>query len=213
MFGRECLSYPGMFSPLLVTNIKGEPMNKRILSIFLCLLSILTANLPAQTSKVPNYSNTPPEGHSNRIQWKIEDIYASDAEWEKDKTAMVALIAQIDRKKADWTKSPQNMLAMFDLLTNINKKANRLSSYANHQNASELSNSHYRILQGELQAILVDYNSKLAFKNDDLVKMDEKTLLGYFKKEPKLEPYRFTVQQILRSKKHILRRTSRKSWP
>jgi len=193
-----------MFSSLLETNNKGEPMNKRILSLWLCLLIILVTFLPAQTGKVPNYSNTPRKDIPTEYKWKIEDIYASDADWQKDKAAMVALIAQIDQKKADWTKSPQNMLVMFDLLTAINMKANRLSSYANHQNASELSNSHYRVLQGELQAIMVDYSSKLAFKNDDLVKMDEKTLMGYFKKEPKLEPYRFNVEQILRSKKHIL---------
>ncbi len=179
-------------------------MHKRILSLWLCLLIILETFLPAQTGKVPNYSNTPRKDIPTEYKWKIEDIYASDADWQNDKAAMVALIAQIDQKKADWTKSPQKMLAMFDLLTAINLKANRLNSYANHQNASELSNSHYRILQGELQAILVDYYSKLAFKNDDLVKMNEKTLLSYFAKEPKLEPYRFSVEQILRTKKHIL---------
>jgi len=179
-------------------------MNKRVLSLGLCLLSILVIILPAQTSKIPNYSNTPRKDVPTEFKWKIDDIYASDSDWQKDKAAMVGLIAQIEKKKSDWTQSPQKMLAMFDLITAINLKANRLQSYANHQNASELSNSHYRILQGELQAIVVDYNSKLAFNNDDLVKMDEKTLLGYFKQEPKLEPYRFSVEQILHSKKHIL---------
>jgi len=179
-------------------------MDKRKNFLCLCLQCVLTIVLSAQTSKIPNYSNTPRKDIPIEYKWKIEDIYPSDADWQKDKAAMVGLIAQIEKKKSDWTKSPQKMLAMFDLITAINLKANRLQSYANHQNASELSNSHYRILQGELQAILVDYGSRLAFKNDDLVKMDEKTLLGYFKQEPKLEPYRFSVEQILRSKKHIL---------
>jgi oligoendopeptidase F len=40
--------------------------------------------------------------------------------------------------------------------------------------------------------------------NDDLLKMDEKTLMGYFNEEPNLAPYKFTVEQLLRSKKHML---------
>jgi len=179
-------------------------MTKRKISLWLCLIWFFTGILSAQTAKIPNYSNTPRKDIPTEYKWRIEDIYATEADWQKDKAAMVDLISKIDQIKTGWAKSPQNMLVMFDLLNSINLKANRLGSYANHQNASELSNSHYRILQGELQSILVDYSSKLAFKNDDLVKMDEKVLLGYFKKEPKLEPYRFTVEQILRSKKHIL---------
>ncbi|MFA4839431.1 MAG: hypothetical protein WC703_08150 [Candidatus Neomarinimicrobiota bacterium] len=179
-------------------------MTKRTISLWLCLMWFFTGILSAQTAKIPNYPNTPRKDVPTEFKWRLEDIYASDADWQKDKAALVSLISRIDRTREGWTKSPQKMLAMFDLINSINMKARRLQLYVGHQNASEMSNSNYRMMEGELQSILVNYSSKLAFKNDDLVQMDEKTLISYFTKESKLEPYHFEIEQILRSKKHIL---------
>ena len=74
-------------------------MDKRKNFLCLCLQCVLTIVLSAQTSKIPNYSNTPRKDIPIEYKWKIEDIYASDSDWQKDKAAMVGLIAQIEKKK------------------------------------------------------------------------------------------------------------------
>jgi oligoendopeptidase F len=65
-------------------------------------------------------------------------------------------------------------------------------------------------MQGELQSISAEYGAKLAFRNDDILKMDEKALRGYFAAEPRLAPYRFRVEEVLRARKYILPKDQQK---
>ena len=103
-----------------------------------------------------------------------------------------------------WTESPQKMLAMLMLADEINLKSLHLYLYGKRQYDTDMSNSLFQNMKGEIQSLSVEANLKLTFINDDLLKMEEKTFEKYLKEEPKLQPYRFFVEQVVRSKKHIL---------
>ena len=172
-------------------------------ALFLFLTIGPAASGLAEQKKIPDYSLTPRKDVPVELTWKVEDIYPSPEAWQKDKEALQGLVAQIDERAKGWTGSSQALFGLLDLSAEINRKFQQLYIYASLQSDAEMSNSLYQAMQGEIQALSADVGVKLAFINEDLLKMDEETLRGYFSKEPRLAPYRFFVEDVLRSRPHI----------
>ncbi|HVO77114.1 MAG TPA: M3 family oligoendopeptidase, partial [Candidatus Bathyarchaeia archaeon] len=161
--------------------------------------------IATETGKViPDFSMKSRSEVPVQYTWRIEDIYPTYEDWQKDKDVVVKLIAQIDEKKKGWTESAQKMADLCELADAIARKGARLFSYASLQSDVDMGNSKYQIMKGELQSIFVQVGVKLAFQQEDLLKMKEETLVSYFKAEPRLAPYRFGIEQTLRERPHIL---------
>ncbi len=97
---------------------------KRSIFFFLALM-ILAFSAPslcpgAQDKKIPDYSLTERKDVPVEYTWRIEDIYPSLEAWKADKEAALKLVGLLDETAKGWTSSPQKMLALFDLLNDIN---------------------------------------------------------------------------------------------
>lgn len=171
--------------------------------IFLVIIFISSV-LAAQDKNIPDYSTTPRKDVPVEYTWKIDDLYSSIDAWQKDKENVKTLAAQVDSKKIGWTDSPQKMLEMFELNDEINLIGSKLFAYASNQSNVDLSNSDYNIMKGELQSIFVELGTKFTFFRDDLLKMKKEKLDEFYKKEPRLEGYRFSIESILLLKDHTL---------
>ena len=158
----------------------------------------------AQENKVPDYSTTPRSEVPEQYKWKIEDIYATKADWDKDKQEVISLAGKVDVLKKDWTTSAKKMLAMFQLNDLINQKISRLYDYAGHQYNAEMSNPSFAVMKGEIQSLGVETSSKFVFFQDDLIKVKPEVITKYLAEEKGLADYKFTIEQIMRAKEHIL---------
>lgn len=184
---------------------RGEKyMKLRNFLISTLLVGSLSFVASAQEVTIPDYSTTPRDQVPNEFKWKVSDIYANYDLWNADKAEVNKLLAEIKTGSATWTASAQNMLKMYQIADKLRLKLYHLYSYARRQYDMEMSNSTFNQMKGEIQSIYVDASMQLNFMNDDLLKMDEQKLLGYFKQEAKLAPYKFGVEELLRSKKHML---------
>ncbi|MDD5361087.1 MAG: oligoendopeptidase F [Ignavibacteria bacterium] len=154
--------------------------------------------------QVKDYSTTDRKDIPVEYTWKIEDLYATKSDWDADKDATVNLISQVDAKIKTWTSSSKDMLEMLELLNTINLKSARLYGYTSHQAAVDMSNTDYQKMDGELQSIFVNFGAKLAFFNPDVLALGKEKFDSYLKEEPKLAPYKFGVEDVLRSKDHVL---------
>ena len=172
--------------------------------ILLLLFGFFFAPAFAQDAEIPDYSTTPRDKVPDQYKWKISDIYANDQLWSADKDEVTKLLDEIQKKAPDWTTSAAKMLEMYKLTDKLSMKLFRIYSYAQRQFDMEMSNSKFNKMKGEVQAMYVDISMKLNFIDDDLLKMDEKKLLGYFESEKGLAPYKFGVEELLRSKQHKL---------
>lgn len=173
-------------------------------ALMLALLLSGIAIAAEKTTDVPDYSMKPRSEVPVEYTWRVEDIYPTYEDWQKDKDALSQLIPLIDGKKAGWTESASKMADLYELTDEIWKKAERLFSYASLQSDADMSNSKYQVMKGELQSMFVGIGVKLAFINEDLLKLKDETLAAYFKEEPRLKPYRFSIEQTIRLREHVL---------
>jgi oligoendopeptidase F len=176
------------------------------LVITLFFVTPLPMTLPAQTSQaaIPDYSTTDRKDIPVEYTWKIEDIYPTPEDWQKDKGKYMQMIDQIDEMAANWTSSPQKTLALLQFYDELIKKGSRLFSYASHQNNVELGNPAFQVMKGEIQAAGVKARTKLSFINDDILKLGKENFAEYLKAEPGLKPYAFKFEDVFRQAKHIL---------
>lgn len=179
-------------------------MKLRSFLISTLLAGSFAFTVSAQDAVIPDYSSTPRDQVPNEFKWNLSDIYSNYELWNADKAEVNTLLGKIKDQAKSWTSSAKNMLAMFKTSDKLELKLYHLYSYARRQYDMEMSNSTFNQMKGEIQSIYVDASMQLNFMNDNLLKMDEKTLMGYFSEEPNLAPYKFTVEQLLRSKKHML---------
>jgi oligoendopeptidase F len=171
----------------------------------LCVLLIAAAATAlAQDARIPDYSKTPRPEVPTEYTWRIEDLYPTVDAWNKDRKVVEGLAAQIEVRAKGWTSTPQKFLALYQLSDSINLIMRRLYAYASNQSNVDLGNATYRSMQGELQSLSTSIGEKLAFRNDDILKMDEKVVRGYFDREPRLAQYRFRVEEVLRARAYVL---------
>lgn len=183
-------------------------MNFRISIATLALCALLGSSLPAQAAddmkKIPDYSLQPRSEVPQEHTWKIEDLYASAADWQAEKEAVTRDIALIDAAAQDWTASAAAMKKLFDLVSSIQLRGARLYSYASHQSNTDLANTRFQAMLGEIRSGFVQLGAKLAFMRPDILALGGERFAAYLQAEPGLAPYRFGVEGILREKEHVL---------
>ena len=154
--------------------------------------------------KIPDYSMLERRQVPVEFTWKIEDIYPNLEAWKADKEAVEQRIAGIEAKARGWTETAQSMLALLRWLEEINLKGARLFAYAGHQYDVEMGNQLFQSMRGELQTIFVQLNARLAFFNADVLALGAEKFAAYLKSEPELIPFRFQIEEVLRSRDHVL---------
>lgn len=176
----------------------------KVLKVLLMSFLLTQFSTLSFAQEIPDYSSTPRSEVPDQFKWKLDHIYKSVDEWKADKTEFAKLIAQIEKDAPSWTTSPAKMLTMLEMVDRLYLKLIHIYAYARRQYDMEMSSSQLSVMKGEAQSLWVDAGTKLTFMNDDILKMDQKTIDSYIKQEPKLETYRFSIEQILRTKAHIL---------
>ncbi|MDQ1355086.1 MAG: oligoendopeptidase [Acidobacteriota bacterium] len=186
--------------------IKMKTLICLISTVFFVIPLTLMLPLDAQTAqvKIPDYSTTDRKDIPVEYTWKIEDIYPTPDEWQKDKEQFMQMIDKIDEMAVNWTASPQKTLAMMQFRDEMFKKSARLISYANLQNNVDLGNPTFQAMKGEIQAAIIKARTKFAFIDADILKLGKETFAGFVKAEPGLKPYVFKFEDVFRLAKHIL---------
>ena len=174
----------------------------------LCAMLLLPPRLAAQDNKVekqiPDYSQVERRDVPTPYTWKIEDLFPSLEAWQAEKEVVQTMIASVGEKARGWTASAAAMFFLLDLVDRIDMKNGRLSAYAGHQGDTDMGNTLYQSMQGEIRSIMVQLNSSLAFLQPDILALGADKFSAFLKAEPRLAAYRFSIESILREKEHIL---------
>ena len=117
---------------------------------------------------------------------------------------MAKLIAARGRPGQGLDRTPGELADLLDLLANINERGDRLESYARLQCDMDLSNPEFVRMQTEYQNLAVSLGTKTTFLAPDVLQLGRDKVDAYLKAEPRLVPYRFPLEKILRNKDHTL---------
>lgn len=149
--------------------------------------------------RLPLRSEIPSE-----MKWKLEDIYATDTDWEAESQKTLALLPGIEAYRGRVGESAHTLLEVNRLMDELAERATRLIAYANMRKAEDNTNATYQALSDRAWSMAVQARSASAFVTPEITALSAATVEHYFTEEPALALYRHRIGDILRMAPHTL---------
>ena len=137
-------------------------------------------------------------------KWNLADLYASDEDWQKEKTQVVSQFDDFKKYQGHLSDSPSELLACLNLDSDLSKELSRLYSYASMKSDEDTRNAKYMGMKQEMNQILTNFNSTTSFMEPELVKIAKEKIAEFIQQEPKLKIYEMYLNDIQRRKAHML---------
>lgn len=153
---------------------------------------------------IPDFSGLERRHVPTDVTWKLTDIYRDETAWTEDKKCYFQMIQQVEPLAKEWTTSAQKMVALLQHVSQTQKKENQLRGYASLASDTNMGDSHLQEMEGEITTASVNLETKLAFREPDIIQLGQEKINEYIKAEPDLEVYRMYFENVLHMKDHIL---------
>ncbi|WP_246096442.1 oligoendopeptidase F [Paenibacillus sinopodophylli] len=146
---------------------------------------------------VPKRSESAPE-----TRWKLEDIYESQAAWDKEYAEAKALIKKIPEFQGKLSDSAQ-LKACFELEDELSMLVERLYVYANMKHHEDTAEAAFQSLSDKSKKISVESGEALSFITPEVLSLSDEKLEAIIADES-VAKFRHTLEEMRRQKAHIL---------
>ncbi len=136
--------------------------------------------------------------------WRLEDLYASDAVWEKDLLEIQRQAGDFARYQGKLAQSPKTLLEALTAQDAILIRMERLYVYASQKSHQDMGNAGWQDMADRAQFQMVQVSERLSFMEPELLEITEEVWERYLNKEPGLALYKRYMQEKRRKKAHIL---------
>ena len=141
---------------------------------------------------------------AEQYKWRLEDIYPTDEAWEEEFQTLTGKVESLEGLRETMTQSAEALAEALRQIDEASHQLERLYVYARMRRDEDNGNSKYQALSDRASGLNVKLSAALAYVNPLLLSMDEAVLRGYMKDCPALADYRFMLEDLLRSKAHVL---------
>ena len=149
--------------------------------------------------KLPKRSEVPVE-----LTWRLEDIYADEAAWEKDLEKAVKLGEEFAALNGKTTTDAKAFLHACDLYEEGQLVLYRVMEYAMRVGDQDTADSHGQQIRGKAMSAAAKVDEMCAFFTPEILTLSEETLEQFYKDEPGLKKYEVSIKDIIRTKEHVL---------
>lgn len=137
-------------------------------------------------------------------KWNLADLYPSEAAWEQARAAIAASLPGLTAHRGHLGDSAAALLAALEEGSRLDQDLQRLYTYAVSRSDEDTRASRPRELRQAAEQLVVDLQSATAFVRPELLALDPAKVQGFLAKEPKLAPWRFFLEDLLRARPHTL---------
>lgn len=136
--------------------------------------------------------------------WKVEDMYATKQDWEKDLAAVGELADKIAGMEGKIAGSAKNLLTGLEWNAMMGEKLMLAYNYAERLFDQDQKNATHQAMSAKTMSLYVQASSKIAFLEPEIVALEDVALEQFYRDEPGLELYRGQIDEIRRLKDHCL---------
>ncbi len=153
----------------------------------------------AQVNTLPERSEIAPE-----YRWRLDNIFASDQEWENVFTELENRIPEIETFRGQLGHSPEKLLSCLKLRDQLNETFGKLYLYAGLHNDEDTTNNRYQAYRDRATSLMVKINQATAFIQPEILEIPEKKLRDFINQNSGLQEYQHYFDDLIRSKTHVL---------
>lgn len=136
--------------------------------------------------------------------WALEDLYATDADWEKALVRMQARMPELSEFEGKLAQNGQTLCAFLALLEELDTQAESLGNYAMRRGDQDTRDANYQAMNGKFISAVTELSAGLSFATPEIMAIPEESLEGFYADCPRLERYRRYLTDQRRKKAHTL---------
>ncbi len=136
-------------------------------------------------------------------KWRIEDIYATEADWQEACSAFKKKLPLISEFKGSLNDS-KILVATLQLRDELGKMIEKFYAYARLQQDADNADQHLQALSGDAEGLVAAYSNAVSFIEPELLSMGREQLLAMLQTEPALAEYKFYLENLLRLADYVL---------
>src|SRR5690606_30533532 len=149
--------------------------------------------------KLPNRDEIPEQD-----TWKLEDIFATDEDWEKEFKEVKELIPEIQNFQGSLGESADKLYEALAYQDAISLRMGKLYTYAHMRNDQDTSNSYYQGLYDRATNLYTQVGSALSFIVPEILSIDEEKIKSFVAEKEELKVYEHALHDINRERPHVL---------
>lgn len=134
--------------------------------------------------------------------WKLEDIYASDSEWEEDYNVVERMIGEVAGFEGTLAQSGTQLLRWLHFADDLNVIAGRLGNYAFRRYDENTANTVYQGMMDRVMAQHARIGAATSWVLPEILAIPEDVVRGRIAETEGLEVYAHHLDEILRMKAH-----------
>ncbi len=139
-----------------------------------------------------------------KYKWDLTVIYKNDAAFSEDLTALEAMIKAYPKHEKTMLSSAENLLSALEDITDINLKIEKLWCYAHLGFATDTSDNSAQARVGRVRNVAMGASSATWFVSPYLIRLDPKTVEGWYSECPRLLSFKRMIDKSLAEKPHTL---------
>lgn len=136
--------------------------------------------------------------------WALEDLYATDADWEKALARMQSRMPELSEFEGKLAQNGQTLCAFLALLEELDTQAESLGNYAMRRGDQDTRDANYQAMNGKFISAVTELSAGLSFATPEIMAIPEENLEGFYADCPRLERYRRYLTDQRRKKAHTL---------
>ena len=140
----------------------------------------------------------------DKYKWNLKDIYPTIEAWQKDKENLKERLKEINDFKGQLSISGPKLKEALDTFYQIRKDFIKIYVYASMTSDQDTRESGPQAMKQEIQQIGTDFSKVSAYVDPEILSIPQEKMDNFFKEEPGLETYRQVIDEIQRSRDHIL---------
>lgn len=137
-------------------------------------------------------------------KWSINDIYASDENWEADYSKARGFADKIASYKGELCVSSEKLLQYLRLDDELTLLFDSLINYAQRKCDEDTRVSKYQEMCGRLEMLYVSIAGAASFVTPEILSISDEDMERFFNERPELELYRRSLDRIRRRREHFL---------
>ncbi len=150
------------------------------------------------------YGDKPRSAVPDEYKWKLEDIFSSDAEWEKTFKKTEDAIPALSRFEGKISASADELLDCIRQMHALEETIGKLYAYAHMRNDEDKTVPKYQEQYDRMGGLLVQFNQTVSFFEPELLTLSDKQLDRFYRQQPDLQLYRHFIDNIVRLRAHTL---------
>lgn len=136
--------------------------------------------------------------------WKLEDLFASDHEWEMEYDVLLDEIGQMKQYAGKLSSDADILLACFRQSDTLSYHLGRIVVYANERYHQDTANPVYQAYASRADHVSALTAEALSFMEPEILSMPRERLTAFLEENEALSHYRRAIDEILRTRAHTL---------